>query len=209
MNFSLNEVEATAKRAARGAGYSWGLAEEAGKAARWLCANGQDGVGELTQLLCLGLSAAPEQHAPQGLTDIQASGHVLCPLAAGALLSDCAGFLTDQAIEMKQVAHPMLLLPFAANASRARKARVMMNCDGAVAVTDGIYLSCDQVFPAEAQVIQVILGGELSDTPARLSRATPDTELWVELNRFAHRTYAPATEESRKLGAGAGLSDND
>ena len=32
MNFSLNEMEAIAKRAARGAGYPWGLAEEASKA---------------------------------------------------------------------------------------------------------------------------------------------------------------------------------
>ena len=36
MNVSMNEVESMAKTAARGAGYSWGLAEEAGKATRWL-----------------------------------------------------------------------------------------------------------------------------------------------------------------------------
>jgi hypothetical protein len=29
------------------------------------------------------------------------------------------------------------------------------------------------------------------------------------LEAFAQRTYAPATEASRMLGAGAGLSDND
>ena len=29
------------------------------------------------------------------------------------------------------------------------------------------------------------------------------------LGRFAHRTYAPATQESRLAGAGAGLTDND
>jgi len=29
------------------------------------------------------------------------------------------------------------------------------------------------------------------------------------LSAFAARTYAPATEESRLAGAGAGLSDND
>ena len=40
MNLSLNEVEATAKKATRGAGYPWGLAEEAGKAVRWLCGAG-------------------------------------------------------------------------------------------------------------------------------------------------------------------------
>ena len=35
-NLSLNEIDACTKKAARGAGMSWGLAEEAGKAVRWL-----------------------------------------------------------------------------------------------------------------------------------------------------------------------------
>jgi hypothetical protein len=30
-----------------------------------------------------------------------------------------------------------------------------------------------------------------------------------DLNSYAHRTYAPATEASRLAGAGAGLNDND
>ena len=40
-------------------------------------------------------------------------------------------------------------------------------------------------------------------------RADPDPNDWAALLAFAHRTYAPATEESRLRGAGAGLSDND
>ena len=32
---------------------------------------------------------------------------------------------------------------------------------------------------------------------------------WARLSRFAHLTYAPATPESRRLGAGAGVTDND
>ena len=31
---SLSEIETTAKRASRGAGYSWGIAEEVGKSIR-------------------------------------------------------------------------------------------------------------------------------------------------------------------------------
>jgi len=34
-------------------------------------------------------------------------------------------------------------------------------------------------------------------------------DVWSRLEEFTYRTYAPATEESRVLGAGAGLSDND
>jgi hypothetical protein len=44
MLFSLNEIEAQLRKAARGAGLPWGLAEEAGKAARWLAMHGIDGL---------------------------------------------------------------------------------------------------------------------------------------------------------------------
>ena len=40
-------------------------------------------------------------------------------------------------------------------------------------------------------------------------RGYPAEKTWQTLNLYAARTYAPATEESRLKGAGAGLSDND
>ena len=43
MTWSLNEIETLSRKAARGAGLSWGLAEEAGKATRWLAAAGLPG----------------------------------------------------------------------------------------------------------------------------------------------------------------------
>ncbi|MEO1102920.1 MAG: DUF3726 domain-containing protein, partial [Pseudomonadota bacterium] len=49
--WSLNEVEALARKATRGAGYSWGMAEEAGKATRWTCAAGWPGANALAHLL--------------------------------------------------------------------------------------------------------------------------------------------------------------
>ncbi len=48
---SLNEIEALARKAARGGGMSWGLAEEAGKAVRWLSDNGFPGPWLLSKLL--------------------------------------------------------------------------------------------------------------------------------------------------------------
>ena len=43
MTFALNEIEAMAKGAARGAGFDWGIAEETGKSVRWLAARGLPG----------------------------------------------------------------------------------------------------------------------------------------------------------------------
>ncbi|MEX0317214.1 MAG: DUF3726 domain-containing protein [Ruegeria sp.] len=208
MSYSLNEMEATAKRAARGAGYSWGLAEEAGKATRWLCAHGLEGEAALARLLEQGL-ANPADHAPQTLDGDWSGSGMLCPLTAGALVSDLAGRLQTGPIHMREVAVPIALLPFAASAARRLRSCVSVECDGLVAVTDGSDLSVPDGFPETAQHVTVRVGGSPASGCARKTRARPDPANWAVLNRFAHRTFAPATEESRLLGAGAGLSDND
>jgi hypothetical protein len=64
MTFSLNEVEAMGKRAARGAGRDWGIAEEAGKAARWLTARGLPGPELLAELLTRNEGKSYEELAP-------------------------------------------------------------------------------------------------------------------------------------------------
>lgn len=209
MNVSLNEIEATAKRAARGAGYSWGLAEEAAKATRWLCARGQNGTGALARLLQLELTRALKQHSPADLSGEWQSDSELCPLVTGALLSDCAHQLNSAPIEIKNVAVPALLLPFAANAARVLQTCVSVDCDSAQVETDGFDLSLNVPLSDGPQQVSVRSGGQLTAPVPHRTRAEPDPTDWGILNRFAHRTYAPATEESRLRGAGAGLSDND
>ena len=56
---SLAEIDAMGRKAARGAGYAWGMAEEAGRAARWLAAYRLPGPQRLAALLatCDGLLA--------------------------------------------------------------------------------------------------------------------------------------------------------
>ncbi|MCG7520810.1 DUF3726 domain-containing protein [Ruegeria sp. Ofav3-42] len=209
MNISLNEVEATAKRATRGAGYSWGLAEEAAKATRWLCARGQNGTGALARLLQMVMADAPKQRAPTDLSGDWHSDELLCPLVTGALLSDCAIRVNSSAITMSNVAVPVLLLPFAANAARLLDTRVTIECDGIIAETDGLDLTLNGPIPDQAKHVSVHLGGRLANAVPHHTRAEPSPTDWSTLNRFAQNTYAPATEESRLRGAGAGLSDND
>ncbi len=195
MSYSLNEVEATAKRAARGAGYSWGLAEEAGKATRWLCAQGLDGTGTLARLL--------EQET------IRSGERGPCPLSNGAYLSDSAHILKSDPIVLRQVECPLLLVPFAAYAARRLDTCIAITCDGAEIVTDGTVVSTSDALPNRADHVEIRPSGDLTSIAPQQSRATPNPGDWETLNRFAHRTYAPATDASRLLGAGAGLSDND
>lgn len=209
MSFALNEVETTAKKATRGGAYSWGLAEEAAKATRWLCSQGLDGCAILTGLLRKTDRAAGM--APVSLDgDWQAPSGQICALIAGAALSDCAHRLPEGEIRMLNVVSPQMLIPFAAAAAGQLGQPVTLSWDGISVTTDGTGLGETDIPPMDlAKSVIVRVGGDLGKVVTQCTRSTPDPADWAYLNELAGRTYAPATEESRRKGAGAGLSDND
>lgn len=210
MTLSLNEVEATARKAARGAGYAWGLAEDAGKATRWLCARDVDGCRALAALLSRvdGEACAAGPPVLTGAIWTARAGS-LCPITTGAALSDRAATLGKGDIRLGPTAHPILLAPFAALAAEQIGQPVTLDWGESVLATDGNALSQTRPAPDTASHVTVRLGGRLGPLNPRRHRADPAPEIWRTLERFAHRTYAPATEASRQKGAGAGQSDND
>lgn len=211
MSFSLNEVEATAKKATRGAGYPWGIAEDAGKATRWLCARGQDGCALLAEVLHKFDGAPLAEITPdlRGGT-WAAPGGTLCPLMAGTALADHALIAHPADLRMGAVAVPRMLLPFAALVATQFDAPVTLTWPGGAAITEGASLDLtEEGQTPTAPWLRLARGGVAATPRAALSRATPDPAAWDSLNAFAHRTYAPATEESRRKGAGAGTPDRD
>lgn len=215
MSRSLNEIEATAKRAARGAGLSWGLAEEAGRATRWLCAQRLDGCAALALALC------EHERGPVGELSVPALSGAwsasppgrLTPLIAGPALSDRAALIGEAGIAVRDLLAPMLILPFAAALARQRQRLAVVAWDGLSTATDGQVLSLDgnraPLSAAVADKVTVRIGGALGRPQPVVTRAAPRVGDWAALERLAHRTFAPASEASRLLGAGAGLSDND
>lgn len=207
--FSLNEIAATAKKAARGAGYPWGIAEEAAQATPWLCGLHLGGCRALAGLLAQIDGRNVIDHTPQKTDGIwTARGGWLCPLMAGACLSDSAMRLRDGPVEMAQVTRPLLLLPFAAAAARQLKQCLQITWPGQSVATDGTVLALEGTagltIPRAGEVKLRI--GPMTGTPCtRRSRATPNAEDWEMLEALAARLYAPATEASRRLGAGADI----
>lgn len=208
MTLSLNEVEATAKKATRGAGYPWGLAEEAGKATRWLCARGLDGCGALATLLVQTDGVDLGTWTPRcDASPWRSSGGNLCPLVAGAALSDRATAI--RAMQLEGPVVPLLLVPFVGMVARHHEITLRIELTKAMAVTDGRSVALTGRFPDQASVAFIDSGGSLDAVLPDRHRAAPDEMVLNMLERFAHRTYAPATDASRLSGAGAGLADND
>ena len=141
-------------------------------------------------------------HAPTGL---------LCPLIAGAALSDLAAEIAGgRRIETRPIGYPILLAPYAAAVARSANRQVTLSWGGIVfnftakghafegnhTLLSGI--SASQVFCRLSED-----NGEM--VPTEETARAIDQGAWTILGEFARRTYAPATEASRLTGAGAGL----
>ncbi|EAP75795.1 MULTISPECIES: DUF3726 domain-containing protein [Roseovarius] len=215
MSWSLGEIEGLAKKATRGAGYSWGLAEEAGRATRWLCAMGLDGAAALAQVLAACDRAEPSMIRPARLAAPWAApGGRLCPISAGATLCDLAETLAaGEVITLEDVIEPLLLYPFVAAAAEMTGTGLRLSYEG---VTITRFERCSYLSAADPRRPLAALAEVARADSA--PRGLPVRRAWrghiepgdaARLGAMAHRTYAPDTEASRLAGAGAGLTDND
>jgi len=215
MSHSLNEIEAMSKRAARGAGLAWGLAEEAAKGTRWLAGYGYPSTELLADLLELNDRLPAIDFSPTSLEGIwRAPAGRMSPLIAGAAMSDCAVRMRDgQVITIEQVSQPLLIVPFASGAALRLGVAVAVEWGDVRLTTDGKQLCVqgtrEDVLAAHTDVVRCFAPAEMTTPNAPVMRAEVQENCWARLGAFAHRTYAPATDSSRLLGAGAGLNDND
>jgi len=120
--FSIGEVESLVLKAYRGAGFSWGSAQEAGKAAGWLASRGVAALDVFARLLAeiddlTHEAVSPDiTHSqwPQVWTSTEA---MLCPVATGILLGDLSATLdSSTTIQMRSVLAPVVLVPFVVRA---------------------------------------------------------------------------------------------
>lgn len=215
---SQNEVEQLCLKAARGAGMSWGIAEEAGFAAAWLTMQGLDGPGVLLAQLQAATGhpwheicpvVAPRQFRP-------ADGGSLCPIALGAALCDHARLpetaIGDAALSIGPVSHPALLLPFLSEIAQTLGKGVRMDWPGGSVLlfSDGRTSGEVGALVGETR-LEATLSAVTRAPDAPVAPVAPPfvrAETLRDLNAFALRTTVPASEASR-TGAGAAAGDND
>lgn len=212
---SRAEIEALSLKAARGAGLSWGMAEEAGYAATWLETRGLDGASTLLALLDLYSDGDLASLAPDvDDRSWRARGPHLCPLAAGTALSDFRALaqadLSAGPISINNVAYPLLMLPFVHALAVATGTAVDLTSAGGTCAVDptgavrgdmnACAERCDLTLSIDAAAQGQI---DPSKTPCII-----DKETLRRLQDYAMRTTVPASDASR-AGAGAATTDND
>jgi hypothetical protein len=202
MSWSLGEAGALAVKAARGAGMSWGLADEAGFAVRWLQARNLPGV----TALCRYLSRYDGASLPQTAPDIS------CPILIGSAYADGAMTLDS---DMPVVDSPLLLVPFIAMRTGHRAATVRIGPASLLVYHNSIFGPHHETALLMDHATCSVTINNSAKRPTdewqdRCHRVPPYMACCIDrLGQFASRTYAPSTEQSRLTGAGAGLSDND
>ena len=102
------------------------------------------------------------------------------------------------------MADPLIWAPFAALAARAGALTLILPDVRLSFLPDGTVLHGDQ-----GGAPSLVPGASPGKTLPGRTRADVAAQTLSRLEKLAARTYAPPTDESRRAGAGAGLSDND
>jgi len=202
---SLNEIETTVLKAARGAGYGWGLAEEAGAAARWLAEH------DLPWGASVGTVLADNTVRLVGSQRAMSN-----PLVAATWACDDLAIDAGTPLNLTAVVAPLWLAAVVGVGSRGKPVRVSMEWPqtalltlrGALQQAVGDLANAG---PAPVCIRTRHLAGEavvVARTPSQRGRCVEEA-VWRLLTDLEKRTYVPASVRSRERGAGAGISDND
>jgi hypothetical protein len=214
---SCNEVASLCMKAARGAGMSWGLAEEAGFAAAWLVHHGFDGPSHLYAHLDRAQGLAWGDLCPTvTLGEWQApSGRALCPIALGATLCDYAGLpegiKIGSSLKIGKVDHPVLLIPFLAVLAASNDILFDIEWPGGTASLEGgLNAFILAIAALGGRQVPITLTARTGKPEAAIGGKPPDISAMTiaALNTLAMRTTVPSSESSR-AGAGSTTNDND
>ena len=199
---SLSEIDTTSKRASKAAGFSWGIAEEIGKAIRSLELFGLPGVINLN----LYLKKIKKNH-PTKINKIGKENKNIetCPIYCGvAFLDQCKQLETLEIIKFYNVNYPLLILPFISKASEilGKKILIQFNNTSFLANFNKSILSKNidkQISPLANEINIEFLENKNSFS----------VQDWKELYKLSEETFVEESESLKSKGAGAGLTDND
>ena len=199
---SLSEIDTTSKRASKAAGFSWGVAEEIGKAIRSLELFGLPGIKNLN----LYLNKIEKNHPEKINTiDRENKNKELCPIYCGvAFLDQCKQLEIIKTIKFYNVNYPLLIVPFISKASEilGKKILIQFNQSSFLINFNKSILSKN----IEKQID--VLANEISIEFLENKNSFSDQE-WKELYKLSEKTFVKESESLKEKGAGAGLTDND
>ena len=210
---SLNEVYSELRKAALGAGFPTGHAEDIAHSGAALIALGEDGAGAVLQALNSGYVNSPEVPVFDSVID-----HLDVAHCGTTLLEWLTVPSSPKSAEITQLDNPLLLFGMLLHCSRCHDREFMLT------LSDGTSFHASAEWQRgeldrlleNASTVQLSVmppGTGSQSVVARQSKEQGqgveiNEALWPQIKAMSAKTYVPATEQSR-MGAGASINDSE
>jgi len=201
---TLSEIDTTSKRATKAAGFSWGIAEEVGKNMRLLELYGLSGIKNLNEYF---KNYKKKQYQKVSLISETNDSQKIpyCPIILGTNFLDQVSLLINiYEIQFKNVAFPLLLLPFVSRASEMIGKRIFIKID-----EKEFLLNFNQSIYSNYLKSEILENSKLIKINFIENKNTFKENEWKELYKLSEDTFVDETDSLKASGAGAGLTDND
>ena len=200
---TFNEIDVTAKRASKAAGFSWGVAEEIGKNIRLLEVLGLPGIKNLNQYFKI---YKKQQFQNISLiTKFNTSKIPYCPIIVGVNLLDQITAMEElEEINFENVAFPVLIIPFLSRASEIIGKKIMLVIDD-----QKFLLNFNQSIYSNYSFKTIIEKAKKIKINFLENTNSFSENDWEDLCKLTEDTFVEETEELKQKTAGAGLIDND
>ena len=200
---SLSEIDTIVKRASKGVGYSWGIAEEVGKNIKLLETYGLSGLKNLNDYF-ISLKSKKFQHLTH-ISNENNSKIPYCPIIAGTSFLDQIDELKDLVnIKIENMSYPILFLPFLSRASEIVGQKISLKIDEKI-----FLLNFNQNIYSNYFANEILKHADLIQISFIKNSNTFDQNEWDNLYKLSTNTFVEETDELKKSAAGAGLTDND
>ena len=201
---SFSEIDTTAKRASKAAGFSWGMAEEIGKSIRSLELFGLPGIINLNNYL-----KKIKQKHPKKIEKIEKENKTgdkeLCPIYSGvAFLDSCLELEKLKSIKFYNVSYPLLMLPFISRVSEIMSKKILVQYDNTSFLLNFDKSIFSKNIDKQAQSLAKVMSIEFMENKNSFSEQD-----WKELYKLSEETFVEESDSSKTKAAGAGLTDND
>ena len=201
---SLSEIDTVSKRATRGAGFDWGIAEEVGKNIRMLEMLGIAGIKNLNHYYKIKVKKNFEKI---NLIDKENKSNKLeyCPIIAGVSFLDQVRSLESLSeIKFENIAFPILFLPFASRASEVLGKKIFLKIDNKI-----FLLNYNNSIYSNSLNDEILTIGNNVEIKFLENKNLFNENEWKELYKLSENTFVEENDSLKQSGAGAGLTDND
>ncbi len=201
---SLSEIDTTVKRASKAIGFSWGIAEEVGKNIKLLELFGLPGLKNLNDYF-----KSYKKKQFQNISIINKTNESAkisyCPIVLGVNFLDQISLIERlKEIKIKNVAYPLLFLPFVSRASENSGKRILLNID-----QNKFLLNFNNSINFNFLKNEIIVNADEINIKIFENENTFNDKDWYEIYKLSEDIFVEESESLKEKAAGAGLTDND